>query len=58
MWCSVIYRYSCYIIIIKIGKNRCLMLDWPVATCIENSFHLAVAVVVFDGVFLCCPFPH
>ena len=42
---------------IKIGKNRCLMLDWPVATCMGNNFHLAVAGGVFDGVFLCCPFP-
>ena len=31
---------------IKIGKNRCLMLNWPVATCMGNSFHLAVAVAL------------
>ena len=36
---------------IKMGKNRYLMLDWPVATCMGNSFHLAVAGGVFDGPF-------
>ena len=55
MWCSVIYRYSCCVNI-KIGKNRCLMLDWPVATCMGNSFHLAVAGGVFDGVFFVLSF--
>ena len=42
---------------IKIGKNRCLMLDLPVTTCMGNTVHLAVACGDFDGVFLCCLFP-
>ena len=28
------------------------------ATCKRIAVHLAVAGGVFDGVFLCCPFPH
>ena len=35
------------------------MLDWPVATSPvwETAVHLAVTGGVFDGIFLCCPFP-
>ena len=32
---------------IKIGKNRCEMLDSPVTTCMGNSCSLAVAGDVF-----------
>ena len=43
---------------IKVGKNRCLMLDWPWPPVWETAVHLALAGGVFDGVFLCCPFSH
>ena len=51
---DVVLRYLSLFLLyinIKIGKNRYLMLDWPVATCMGNSFHLAVAGGVFDGPF-------
>ena len=50
----MVFRYLSSFLLyinIKIGKNRYLMLDWPVATCMGNSFHLAVAGGVFDGPF-------
>ena len=55
----MVFRYLSLFLLyinIKIGKNRCLMLDWPVSTCMRNSFYLAVTGGVFDGVFLCCHF--
>ena len=57
MWCSVIYRYSCYINI-TIGKIdvKCLTSRWsPVWV---TAIHLTVAGSVFDGVFLCFQFSH
>ena len=57
----MVFRYLSLFLLyitIKIGKNRCLMLDWPVVTSMGNSFDLAVAGGVVDGVFLCCPFSH
>ena len=58
MWCSVIYRYACYILIQKWVK-----IDVKCKTCRlppvwESAVHLAVARGVFDGVFLCCHFSH
>ena len=48
----MVFRYlSLFWLYIEIGKNRYLMLDWPVATCMGNSFHLAVAGGVFGGPF-------
>ena len=57
----MVFRYlSVFLLYInmKIGKNRCLMLDKPVATCMGNSCSPGFAGGVFDGVFLCCPFSH
>ena len=50
----MVFRYLSLFLLyidIKIGKNRYLILDLPVATCMGNSFHLAVAGGVFDGPF-------
>ena len=52
----MVFRYLSLFLLyinIKIGKNRYLMLDWQMATCMGNSFHLAVA----GGVSLMVPFP-
>ena len=44
---------------IKIGKNRCLMLNYPVTTCMGNSCLPGCrAGDIFDWVFLCCPVSH
>ena len=58
---DVVFRYLSLFLLyinIRIGRNRCLMLDsrWPPVW--ETAVHLAVVGGVFDGVFLCCPFSH
>ena len=48
----VIYKYkNKKKIVIKCYTSR-----WPPVW--EIAVHLAVAVGVYDGVFLCCPFSH
>ena len=37
----------------KKGKNRYLLLDWPVTTCREMAADLAVAGDALDGVLFC-----
>ena len=48
MWCSVIYRYACYILIQKLRKN---IYVW------ETAVHLAVAGVSLMASFCAVLFP-
>ena len=57
MWCSVIYRYACCILIqkwVKMGVY-CWAGPWPPVW--ETAVHLAVACGVFYGVFCVVLFP-